>query len=306
MKKIDVWLFYSGGVFEHRQENGYIRELEEKARNEYRINLEVKNAHKFIISSSTKNELYYDGKKVKNLPTYAIFRRYDIYLARHLESMGVKVLNSVTAMVDARNKMKVHQILASKNISIPHTIYISPKKKLSNIHYSVVCKILKNNKFIMKWIYGSQGTHVYLVDNEETFNEIVKKYAGKVLCQEYIETSYGTDIRAYVVGGKYIGAAIRKSETDFRSNLAKGGEAKYFKYNKNVEHLAIEAASAIGLEICGVDILIGKNNKYYVCEVNSVPGFKSVKATLNIDEKDVFLSLIRDKINSGEVHELKI
>ncbi len=305
MKKADAWLFYSGGVFERRKEKGYIKELEDKAKNEYGINLEVKNAHKFIISSSKKNELYYDGKKVKNLPVYAIFRRYDIYLARQLEAMGVKVFNNVTSMVDARNKMKVHQILASKNIKIPHTIYISPKKKFSNVHYSDVCKIL-GNKFVMKWIYGCQGNHIYLIDNEERFNEIVSKYSGKVLCQEYIKTSHGTDIRAYIIGGKYIGAAIRKSETDFRSNLAKGGEAKYFEYNKEVEKIAIVAAKAINLEICGVDILIGRNNKYYICEVNSVPGFKSVKRTLNIDEKDVFLSLIRDKMNAGEIHGIRI
>ncbi len=306
MKKADAWLFYSGGVFEKRKERGYIRELEEKAMNEFGIKLEIKNAHKFIMYSGNKNELYYEGKKVKNLPKFAIFRRYDIYLARHLESLGVSVFNNVQAMIDARNKMKVHQILASKNICIPQTIYISPKKKLSNINYEAVCKVLKNNKFIMKWIYGSQGTHVFLVDNKEEFDKIIHKYAGKVLCQEYIENSYGTDIRAYIIGGKYIGAAIRKSETDFRSNLAKGGEAKYFKYNKRIEKIAIEAANAIGLEICGVDILIGKNNKYYICEVNSVPGFKSVKSTLDIDEKTVFLNLIRDKMNAGEECGLKI
>jgi glutathione synthase/RimK-type ligase-like ATP-grasp enzyme len=54
------------------------------------------------------------------------------------------------------------------------------------------------------------------------------------------------------------------------------------------------------LEICGIDILTGENNEYYVCEVNSVPGFKSLKFTRGMDEVDIFLNLLKDKINENE------
>jgi ribosomal protein S6--L-glutamate ligase/gamma-F420-2:alpha-L-glutamate ligase len=297
MKQPDVWIFYSGRAYQRKSETGYIDKLINKAKNEYNIILEVKNAHRFIISSGESNELYYEGKKVEILPKYAIFRRYDIYLARQLESLGVKVFNSVQSMVDARNKMKIHQILAQNKISTPKTLFINSKKNLSNITYKEVCDMLNTNKFVIKWIYGCQGTHVFLVDNEEYFNELIHNYKGKVLFQEYIESSFGKDIRAYVIGHKYICAAIRKSESDFRSNLAKGGQAYKFDYNKEIENLAVNAAKVTNLDICGVDILIGNDNKYYICEVNSVPGFKSVKRTSNINEMNLFLTLIKDKMN---------
>ena len=203
-------------------------------------------------------------------------------------------------MIDARNKMKTHQYLTRDGINTPKTVYVVPKNCLTNVSYENVCQSLNNNKFIVKWLYGSQGKFVHLVDNKETFDNLVKKYEGKIICQEFIEKSFGMDIRAYVIGGKYVGAAIRKSNHgDFRSNLAQGGEAVKFEYNKEVEDIAVKAAKAVNLEICGVDILVGEN-KYYVCEVNALPGFKSIYRTSGINEKDILLTLIYDKINESE------
>ena len=48
-------------------------------------------------------------------------RRYDIYLSRQFEMLGVRVINKSQAMIDARNKLKTYQILAEKGIPIPKT-----------------------------------------------------------------------------------------------------------------------------------------------------------------------------------------
>ncbi|MEG1457518.1 MAG: RimK family alpha-L-glutamate ligase [Bacilli bacterium] len=292
---VDAWLFYSGNVYDKKKENGYIDKIIKKAHDEYGFNLEVYSSHKFIVVSGKENTLYYDNEEVKSVPKVVVMRRYEIYLGRQLELMGAKVYNNIQSLIDARNKMKIHQMLASNHVNTPKTIYIVPKKNLSNIKYKDACSIL-GNKFVMKWIYGSQGKHVFLVDNEDEFNRIVKKYEGKVLCQEYLKASYGMDIRAYVIGGKYIGAAIRKSNGDFRSNLARGGEAIKFEYDKRVEDIALKAAHASNMDICGVDILLGDDHEYYICEVNGVPGFKSLNRTMGINEQDILLTLIKDKL----------
>lgn len=297
--KCDVWFLYSGYTYNKKMESGYIDSLRKKAE-EYNISMDVKDTHKFTIVSGEKNELYYDGKKVENFPKFAIVRRYEIYLGRVLEMNGVKVFNNVQAMIDSRNKLKTHQMLSYAGVLSPKTVYIVPKKCLKNITYDEVCKRLESNTFILKWVYGSQGTHVHLVDNENTFDELVKKYDGKILCQEFIKSSFGMDIRAYVIGGKYIGAAIRKSNGGFKSNLAQGGEAVLFEEDDKIKDLAEKAAKAVNLDICGVDILKGENDKYYICEVNCVPGFKSISRTKKINEKDIFLTLIRDKMNNEE------
>lgn len=298
MKRIDAWLFFANVSYKEKEKNGYIKEIIKKAQKEYDFNLEVKNVQNFHIVSGEKNELYYDGKLVKQLPTYAIIRRYEIYLMRQLELMGVQVFNSVSAMIDARNKMKVHQILASNYINTPKTVYTVFKSNCDNVLYKDITKILGSKKFILKWIYGSQGKHVYLVQNEAAFNELVKKYKGRILCQEFIEESFGMDIRAYVINSKFIGAAIRKSNGDnFKSNLAQGGEALPVEYNDEIINIAEKSAKAVGLDICGVDILVSKKG-YYICEVNALPGFKSIKKVCDIDEKDILLGLIKNKIDN--------
>lgn len=297
--KCDVWFLYSTYTYNKKTESGYIDKLFEMAK-KYNLNIDVKDTHKFVVVTGERNEIYYDGKLVTDFPKYIIVRRFEIFLGRAFELAGVKVLNSVQAMVDSKNKLKTHQILTSAGVLSPKTIYIVPRRNLTNIKYEIICEKLGSTRFILKWIYGAQGKHVHFIDNEETYNTLVEKYKGKVLCQEFIEASFGTDIRAYVIGGKYIGAAVRKSNGGFKSNLAQGGEALPFDYTKEVEDLSVKAATAANLDICGVDILKGENEKLYICEVNCVPGFKSIKRTIGTDEKDIFLTLIRDKIDNEE------
>lgn len=292
----DVWLLFSTASIKTKTESGYIDEILEKA-TKLGIKLEIKNVHKFTILSREKNELYYDGKLVTHLPKIAIIRRYEIYLTRQLELMGVKVLNSPGPNCDARNKMKVHQILADKGISTPATVFSCFKNNYNNISYENTCKMLGSNRFVLKWLYGSQGKHVFLVDNKEMFDELVRKYKGRVLCQEYIEDSFGMDIRAYVINGNFLTAVIRKSSgNDFRSNLAQGGDALKVDYDENLIKIAEDAAKAIGLDICGVDVLVSKKG-YYICEVNANPGFKSTKRAYGIDEIDIFINLMKEKLN---------
>jgi ribosomal protein S6--L-glutamate ligase len=65
----------------------------------------------------------------------------------------------------------------------------------------------------------------------------------------------------------------RQSLTDdFRSNLHQGGEGTVIKLTDEEEKVAIKAAKAIGLSICGVDMM-RSNRGPLVLEVNSSPGF---------------------------------
>ena len=292
-----VWIFYSQYIYNKKIKSGYVDELVSKA-NEKNILLEVKNIHEFAVVVESENNIYYKGMKInkEDLPKIAIFRRYEIYLARQLELLGVIVINSCQSMIDARNKLKVHQLLSHNAIKTPKSVYVVPRVCLKNLKYSNVENIL-GEKFVMKWIYGAAGDHVFLVDNELEFNRIMKKYNGKIICQEFISSSFGRDIRAYVINGKFLGAAIRESNGDFRSNLAQGGHALKYESNKKIEKIAEECSKITGLDICGVDILFGENDTYYVCEVNALPGFKSIKKTCNIDEKDILVNLICDKIS---------
>ena len=100
-----------------------------------------------------------------------------------------------------------------------------------------------------------------------------------ILLQEYIEESAGEDIRAFIVNGKVVASMKRQSlDDDFRSNLHQGGEGTSVKLTDEERKVAQKAARAMGLSICGVDML-RSNKGPLVLEVNASPGFGIEKVT---------------------------
>ena len=99
-----------------------------------------------------------------------------------------------------------------------------------------------------------------------------------LLVQEFIEEAGGADIRALVVGGEVVGAMRRQgAEGDFRSNLHQGGRATAHKLTRKEKATALAAAKAMGLGVCGVDMIPSARGPL-VMEVNSSPGLEGIEA----------------------------
>jgi ribosomal protein S6--L-glutamate ligase len=99
------------------------------------------------------------------------------------------------------------------------------------------------------------------------------------IVQEYIAESAGTDLRAFVVNGKVVASMMRQSlDDDFRSNLHQGGQGTSVKLTEEERKTAQRAAKAMGLPICGVDMMRSDRGPL-VLEVNSSPGFGIEKVT---------------------------
>ena len=66
-----------------------------------------------------------------------------------------------------------------------------------------------------------------------------------------------------------------KSPGEFRANLALGAQEEFIDIRKMPEEMkkiAVEGARVLEIQIAGVDILIDKNNKMWLLEVNRGPG----------------------------------
>ena len=99
------------------------------------------------------------------------------------------------------------------------------------------------------------------------------------LVQEFVAESAGEDIRAFVVGGRVVASMKRQSlDDDFRSNLHQGGEGSIVKLTDDERKTALKAAKAMGLSICGVDMMRSDRGPL-VLEVNPSPGFGVEKVT---------------------------
>jgi ribosomal protein S6--L-glutamate ligase len=72
------------------------------------------------------------------------------------------------------------------------------------------------------------------------------------------------------------------AEGDFRSNLHQGGSATSYKLSRKEKAMALAAAKAMGLGVCGVD-MIPSSRGPLVMEVNSSPGLEGIEKSTNID-----------------------
>lgn len=93
-------------------------------------------------------------------------------------------------------------------------------------------------------------------------------------------------------GGKVVAAIERTGlPEEFRANLHRGGSAKKVKLTKQEREIAVASAKALGLEVCGVDLLRSERGPL-VLEVNSSPGLEGIEKYSGVDVADKIIAYI--------------
>ena len=233
--------------------------------------------------ASRRPEIYYNGEK---LPLYdAVIPRigasvtfYGLAVLRQFEMMGVYPVNESVAIGRSRDKLRSMQLLARDGIGLPVTTFAHDPKQTEE-----VVKVAGGAPLVIKLLEGTQGIGVVLADTDRSAKSVIEAFRGvniNILVQEFIKEAGGTDIRAFVIGGKVVAAMKRTgADGDFRSNLHRGGSAAVVKISPEERSTAIRAAKSMGLNVCGVDML-RSNHGPVVMEVHSSPGLEGVeKAT---------------------------
>lgn len=239
-----------------------------------------------------------------SLPDFVIFTDKDIYLAKQLELLGIRVFNSAKSIEISDDKIATYQELAKQKLPIPKTIF-APKIFIDHEQLDVTFtqQVLKELKppLIIKEAYGSFGEQVYLINTEEEMYQKVKELAGKsFLFQEFISSSYGKDMRLQVVGDQVVASMLRKSSNDFRANVTAGGSMEIYEPSNAEQELAIAATKAIGADFAGVDLLFGPNGQPMICEVNSNAHIRNLFDCTGINAADFIIDYIIKEL--GEHH----
>ena len=239
-------------------------------------------------------------------PDYVVFTDKDIYLAKQLELLGIRVFNSSETIEISDDKIKTYQLLASENITIPKTI-IAPKAYSNNgrIDQNYIQKIINTMDFpfVLKEAFGSFGEQVYLIHDEIELLHLMEKLQGKpYVFQEFIKSSYGVDLRLQVVGNEVVAAMKRTSDHDFRANVTSGGKMKKYVPTKVEKEVAIKAAEALGADFAGVDLLFGQNGEPIVCEVNSNAHIRNLLEGTGINVADYMIDYIMEEIHKPSAY----
>jgi RimK family alpha-L-glutamate ligase len=148
------------------------------------------------------------------------------------------------------------------------------EKAADKIGYPVIVKSSRSGK----------GAGVFKVESKDQLKKLVGdleregKKAKSYIIQEFIDYKY--DLRCLVVGNDVFTMRRIPSEGEFRANFSLGGRVEVFDLDKKGKELALTAMKAIDMSVGGVDILIAKDDKRYVLEVNHTAGFVGMeKAT---------------------------
>lgn len=234
---------------------------------------------------------------------FCLYLDKDKYIVKMLESMGIKVFNSSRSIELSDDKMLTHIELSNHNIPMPKTIpgvlSYSPSNK---VDINIIDKVEKELGYplIIKDCYGSLGMQVYLINNRKELIKRANKVVGHPhLFQEFIKESFGKDIRVICVGHKAIAWMERISEKDFRSNIGQSGKGVKIDLPKEFKKVAENASKILGLDYCGIDLLIGKDNKPILCEVNPKAFFNKVEEVSNVNVANALVTYIINSVKKN-------
>lgn len=199
---------------------------------------------------------------------------------QRLEAAGIAVLNPPRAVEAAVDKYLSLARLSAAGVPVPET-WAGESSDAAMIAFESF-----DGDAILKPLFGSEGRGLMRVSHPELARRAFStlEHLGAVLYLQRFLPNPGHDIRAFVIGNRVVASMRRHVPPgDWRANVAVGGRAEPCEIGPEAERLALRAARAVGARLAGVDLLPASDGRWYVLEINAVPGWRALAATTGID-----------------------
>jgi ribosomal protein S6--L-glutamate ligase len=257
----------------------------------------IDHLHCFMDITSDKPSIHYKTEEFNHDEFDAVIPRigasvtfYGTAVVRQFEMMNVYSVNESVAISRSRDKLRSLQLLSRKNIGIPATAFAHSPDDIKGLLREV-----GGTPCVIKLLEGTQGIGVVLAETRKAAESVIQAFMGlksNFLVQEFIAEAGGADLRCFVVGDKVIAAMQRQApEGEFRSNIHRGGIATLVKLTPAERRTAVNAAKAMGLNVCGVDLLRSDRGPL-VMEVNSSPGLEGIEKATGKDIAGLIIDYI--------------
>lgn len=253
-----------------------------------------------------ENQLYlpsdYDGAMLWCWGTAALGRKY----LRIFEEKGVEVLNSTDCTELTDSKIAIAHIFQQASIPTPLTLCF----KGGDVDMKQIQQVLGAAPYVVKADYGTQGFGVEFAQSTQEVQDlalrlsienplsrgfIVQKFIGN---PQYPITHY----RVLVIGDRVLPVAMKVTakQTLCVSNVAAGGRVEFIPMSSSMEKIALQATSASGLRMAGVDLMVSEDTgEILVLEVNDGPGTKTFDAagySASYQTVQYFLQIIQNRM----------
>jgi len=226
---------------------------------------------------------------------------YRVDALHWIEEPGVAVMNSPRAIERAVDKFYTTALLQDAGLPTPETVVC---ERLADA-MEAVRAMLPGGDVILKPIFGSMGHGLVRFSDPDTAFRVLRSLEG-IRAVFYLQRAVdhgGRDIRAFIVGGRVIGAIEREApDGDWRTNVARGGSATSFTLPAEWERLAIRAAEAIGGDYAGVDLLPSRDGSVFVLEVNAIPGWQGLQRATGLDVAGAIVAHLEQKATATTGH----
>lgn len=253
----------------------------------------------FMDITSDKPSIHYGDKEFSAADFDAVIPRigasvtfYGTAIVRQFEMMNIYSVNESVAITRSRDKLRSLQLLSRKGLGLPTTAFAHSVKDIA-----AVINEVGGAPLVIKLLEGTQGKGVVLAETKKAAESVMQAFMrikADILVQEFIKEAGGSDLRCLVVGDKVIAAMQRQAPPgEFRSNLHRGGTATLIKLRPAERRTAVKAAQAMGLNLCGVDLLRSDRGPL-VMEVNSSPGMEGIEQATGKDVADMIIRFIED------------
>jgi ribosomal protein S6--L-glutamate ligase len=256
--------------------------------------------------TSTRPDVVYQGKSLRDVD--AVIPRigasqtfYGTAVVRQFEMAKVYAVNESQAISRSRDKLRSLQLLSRKGIGLPVTGFANSTKDTQGL-----IELVGGAPLVVKLLEGTQGIGVVLCETQKAAESVIEAFRGleaNILVQQFVKEAGGSDVRAFVVGGKVVASMQRNAAPgEFRSNLHRGGSAEKVKLTPDERATAVGAAKAMGLNVCGVDLL-RSNSGPVVMEVNSSPGLEGIETTTGVDVAGKIIEFIENHAKPGRTQD---
>ena len=229
---------------------------------------------------------------------------YGSAVVRQFEMMKVFTAAESQALIRSRDKLRSLQILSRAGLGLPKTIFMDYSRETDGIIEAV-----GGAPVVIKLLEGTQGLGVVLAENKKAAQSVIEAFHGlhaRIIVQEFIKEANGSDIRAFVVDGKVVGAMRRQAKKgEFRSNLHRGGTATVVKLSRAENAAAVSAAKKMGLDVAGVDMLPSHRGPL-ILEVNSSPGLEGIEGATKVDIAGKIIRFLEENAVADKIRKDKI
>jgi len=291
------WILYKNPIEESYETQKLVEEFEKQ---EITVRVVHPDEVDIFVDRDDRKSIRVAGKS-RSLPDFVIPRTgsgttYFIKaIIRHLERLGVILINGSDSIDNVKDKLYTQQVLGESNLPVPKTLLVK---------HPINVEFVENNigyPSIIKTLSGSFGAGVFLCENRNQLQQLLKmaeitKPSYNIIIQEFIKESHGKDLRVLVVNGKVVGCMMRQStDDDFRANITRGGEGIPYQIDDDIEWFGGESARLLNLDIAGVDLLFNKDG-YSICEVNSSPGFEGMDKFCKTNVAEQIVTYVKHKL----------